>query len=149
MMPIKFLLSFIISLAFTLLSLHTAHAANITGAWKTIDDGTGKPRSIVRISESNGQFDGAIEKIFSEPNEDPNPMCDKCQGALKDQPILGMKIIHQMKKHEEEYKDGTIMDPDIGKIYKCKLWLEDSGKKLKVRGYIGPLFRTQTWLRAE
>jgi uncharacterized protein (DUF2147 family) len=126
-----------------------ANTSSIIGAWKSIDDSTGKPRSIVRISESNGLFEGVIEKGFREPNEDPNPKCDKCQGELKDKPIIGMKIINQMKKHEDEYKDGTILDPDNGKIYKCKLWLEVGGKKLKVRGYIGPLFRTQTWLREE
>jgi uncharacterized protein (DUF2147 family) len=134
-------------------SLSAAHVSadtsSIIGAWKSIDDGNGKPRSIVRISESGGIYEGAIEKIFPEPNEDTNPKCDKCSGELKDKPILGMKIINQMKKHESEYKDGTIMGPDNGKIYKCKLWLEDNGRKLKVRRYIGPLFRTQTWLREE
>jgi uncharacterized protein (DUF2147 family) len=126
-----------------------ADSSSIIGAWKSIDDGNGKPRSIVRISENAGVIEGVIEKIFPESNEDPNPKCDKCQGELRDKPILGMKIINQMKKHNDEYKDGTIMDPDNGKIYKCKLWLEDGGKKLKVRGYIGPLFRTQTWLHIE
>jgi uncharacterized protein (DUF2147 family) len=139
-----------ILVAASLFSAHSrADTSSIIGAWKSIDDGNGKPRSIVRINENSGIYEGAIEKIFPEPNEDPNPKCDKCPGELKDKPILGMKIINQMKKHEEEYKHGTIMDPDNGKIYKCKLWLEEGGKKLKVRGYIGPLFRTQTWLREE
>jgi uncharacterized protein (DUF2147 family) len=141
------------SLILLAVSLFTGHShadtSSIIGAWKSIDDSTGKPRSIVRISETNGLYEGVIEKGFPEPNEEPNRKCDKCPGELKDKPIIGMKIINQMKKHEEEYKDGTIMDPDNGKIYKCKLWLEDGGKKLKVRGYIGPLFRTQTWLREE
>ncbi len=141
--------SLILLLASVFAAQAHADSASILGAWKTIDDGTGKPRSIVRISENAGVVEGAIEKVFPEPHENPNPLCDKCQGALKDKPILGMKIINQMKKHEDEYKDGTVMDPDNGKIYKCKLWLEDGGKKLKVRGYIGPLFRTQTWLRIE
>ncbi|MEY4730389.1 MAG: hypothetical protein RL020_1547 [Pseudomonadota bacterium] len=141
---------FSLILLFGLFATHAhADSSSIIGAWKSIDDGNGKPRSIVRISESGGMYEGAIEKLFPEPNEDANPKCDKCQGELKDKPILGMKIINQMKKHEDEYKHGTIMDPDNGKIYKCKLWLEDGGKKLKVRGYIGPLFRTQTWLREE
>jgi uncharacterized protein (DUF2147 family) len=139
----------VLSAFLTATCINAAYAADIIGAWKSIDDSTGKPRSIVRISETNGSYEGVIEKIFPEPNEEPNPKCDKCKDALKDKPILGMKIINQMKKHEEEYKHGTIMDPDNGKIYKCKLWLEDGGKKLKVRGYIGPLFRTQTWLKEE
>jgi uncharacterized protein (DUF2147 family) len=142
---------FLILLVFFGLFATLAHAdsSSIVGAWKSIDDSTGKPRSIVRISESNGLYEGVIEKGFREPNEDANPKCNKCTGELKDKPIIGMKIINQMKKHEEVYKEGTITDPDNGKTYKCKLWLEDGGKKLKVRGYIGPLFRTQTWLREE
>lgn len=32
-----------------------------------------------------------------------------------------------------------------GKDYKCSIWLEDG--KLKVRGYIGFLYETQTWKR--
>jgi uncharacterized protein (DUF2147 family) len=145
----KHIYTFLLVAPLIAICISTAHAADITGAWKTIDDGNGKPRSIVHIKENGGIYEGAIEKIFPEPNEDPNPVCDKCQGALKDKPILGLKIINQIKKVEDEYKDGTIMDPDNGKTYKCKMWLEDEGKKLKVRGYIGPLFRTQTWLRAE
>lgn len=139
------------SVLFILVMLSPAYAcaADIAGAWKTIDDNSGKPRSIVRIDESGGQFEGVIEKLFSEPNEDPNPLCDKCHGAHRGKPILGMKIINQMKKVVDEYKDGTIMDPDNGKFYNCKIWVEDGGKKLKVRGYIGPFYRTQTWLRAE
>ncbi|HZW22977.1 DUF2147 domain-containing protein [Noviherbaspirillum sp.] len=121
------------------------------GVWKTIDDESGKPKSLVRITESNGELRGKIEKLFREPGEDPNPKCEKCEGALKDQPVIGMTIITGMKKDGSEYNGGQILDPNNGKVYKSKMTVVDGGKKLDVRGYIGVpmLGRTQTWVRQE
>ncbi|SFI00205.1 Uncharacterized conserved protein, DUF2147 family [Collimonas sp. OK307] len=123
------------------------------GLWKTIDDHSGKPRSLMRVTESNGEFLGKVEKLLREPGEDQHPKCGKCEGALKDQPILGMTVMTGMK-HEgnsNEYVDGRLFDPDSGNTYKGKMTLIDNGKKLNVRGYIGiPLLgRSQTWLREE
>jgi uncharacterized protein (DUF2147 family) len=54
------------------------------------------------------------------------------------------------KKDGDEYVDGQILDPDNGKVYRCKVRLA-GGKKLSVRGYIGVpmLGRSQTWVRQE
>ena len=42
------------------------------------------------------------------------------------------------------------IDPDNGKTYSCTIWLNDANKdKLNVRGYIGPFFRTQEWIRTD
>jgi uncharacterized protein (DUF2147 family) len=121
------------------------------GLWKTIDDQTGKPKSLVRITESQGEYQGRIEKLFRPAGEEQNPTCDKCEGANKDQPILGMTIITGMKPEGDEYGGGRILDPASGKVYKSTMRLLDDGKKLNVRGYVGvPLFgRTQTWIREE
>lgn len=128
-----------------------AQDASPIGIWKTIDDATGKPKSLIRISESNGELRGRIEKLFREAGEEANPKCDKCEGTLKDQPILGMTILTGMKKDGSEYNGGQILDPGNGKVYRSKMSLADDGKKLDVRGYIGVpmLGRTQTWVRAE
>jgi uncharacterized protein (DUF2147 family) len=142
-----------LSLAASALVAASAMAQDGTpvGVWKTIDDETGKPKSLVRITESNGELRGKIEKLFREPGEDPNPKCEKCEGTLKDQPVIGMTIITGMKKDGSEYNGGQILDPNNGKVYKSKLTLVDGGKKLDVRGYIGVpmLGRTQTWIRQE
>lgn len=121
------------------------------GVWKTIDDETGKPKSLIRISEANGELKGRIEKLFRDAGEDPNPKCDKCEGQLKDQPIVGMTILTGMKKDGDEYNGGKILDPANGKVYKSKMAIAEGGKKLDVRGYIGVpmLGRTQTWVRVE
>lgn len=73
-------------------------------------------------------------------------MCGKCQGADKDKPIVGLVIIRDLVPSGDRYKGGTILDPEDGKVYKAEIWVDDG--KLKVRGYAGMLYRTQTWLKA-
>jgi uncharacterized protein (DUF2147 family) len=124
---------------------------SLVGLWKTIDDETGKPKSLVRITENNGEFKGKVEKLFRSSDQDQNPKCTKCEDANKDQPIIGMTILTGMRKEDDEYTGGHILDPNNGKVYKSKMSLIDDGKKLKLRGYIGVpmLGRTQVWLREE
>lgn len=121
------------------------------GLWKSIDDQTGKPKALIRINDMHGELKGKIEKLYREPGEEQNPKCIKCEGVLKDQPIIGMTILFGMKQDGNEYVDGQIIDPANGKVYKSKMSLVEEGKKLHVRGYIGvPLLgRTQTWIREE
>jgi uncharacterized protein (DUF2147 family) len=121
------------------------------GLWKNIDDVTNKPKALIRITENGGVFEGRIEKLFKAPDEDQNPKCVKCDGANKDQPIIGMKFLWDLKKDGDEYNGGQILDPNNGKVYKSKLELTEGGKQLKVRGYIGVpmLGRSQTWIRQE
>ena len=130
-----------------------ASAANDSpvGAWKTIDDATGKPKSIVRITDNGGVLQGKIEKLFRSPEENQNPVCDKCTGANKDQPIIGLTILTGLKKDGKEWTGGEITDPASGKVYKSKAELAEGGSKLQVRGYVGvPMFgRSQTWVREE
>ncbi|HOP49883.1 MAG TPA: DUF2147 domain-containing protein [Ignavibacteriales bacterium] len=111
--------------------------------WKTIDDETGKPKSIVEIYEKNGKIFGKIVDLFREPNEDQDPICTKCEDFRKNQKIRGMVIITNLQKNGDVYEGGEILDPKKGKIYKCKIWLENG--VLKVRGYWGFIYRTQTW----
>jgi uncharacterized protein (DUF2147 family) len=120
------------------------------GLWKTIDDKTNKPRSIVRIVEENGEFKGIVEKGLVE-GESPDKVCEKCDPPRKNQKILGMTFMWGLKKDGNEFKGGEILDPDNGKIYKCKMKLVEGGKKLDVRGFIGIslIGRTQTWLREQ
>lgn len=140
---------FIISVLFS--STAIAQDASPVGVWKTIDDQTGKPKSLVRITDNNGELRGKVERLFREPDDEQNPKCDKCTDERKDQPIIGMVILTGMKKEGSEYNGGQILDPASGKIYKSKMSLSEGGKKLDVRGYIGVpmLGRTQTWERVE
>jgi uncharacterized protein (DUF2147 family) len=119
----------------------------ITGKWKTVDDKSGHERSVVEIFERNGKFFGKIVKLYRKPGEDPDPICDECDpdDDRYKKKIIGMEIIREMKKSGNEYEDGTVLDPESGKVYRAKLWAE--GSELHVRGYWGPFYRTQTWRR--
>lgn len=111
------------------------------GTWKTIDDETGEAKSLVKIYERNGKLYGKIIKLF----KNPDATCDACEGEDHGKPIKGMVIMWGLEQDGDEWEDGKIFDPKKGKTYNCKIWLEDG--KLKVRGYAGPFFRTQTWHR--
>jgi uncharacterized protein (DUF2147 family) len=118
----------------------------VIGKWKTIDDKTGKPKSIIEIYEKDGKIYGKIIDILNPANK--KNLCTACTGAEKNKPIMGMILINGLTKDDNEYNGGTILDPTNGKIYKCYIELE-SQDKLKVRGYIGLsiIGRTQYWFR--
>lgn len=130
-------------------NLAAADASTPVGQWKTIDDETNVPRSIVEISEVNGELQGRVTKIFYRPDEKPDPVCEKCDGPRKDQPIIGMIFLWGLKPDGNGWAGGHILDPKNGKTYNAKLSLQDAGNMLRVRGFIGtPLLgRSQTWLR--
>lgn len=119
------------------------------GLWKSIDDLTNKPAALIRITEIDGKLQGRIEKIFPEPGESANPVCEECEGDLKNQPVVGMIILKGMHLAGDEYIGGQILDPDSGKIYRCTMKMLDGGNKLIIRGYVGiPLLgRSQVWVR--
>ena len=127
-----------------------ALAASPAGLWKSIDDKTGKPRSLIRISETDGIFSGVVEKGLLE-GDTGEKICDKCTDERKDQKIIGMTIIKDIKQKNGSYEGGSILDPDNGKVYKCKMKLNEAGDKLEVRGFVGfsLLGRSQTWVREE
>jgi uncharacterized protein (DUF2147 family) len=120
-----------------------------TGLWEQVDENTGKPESWFKITERNGVYEGALVKIFYKPGEDPNWVCDKCQGAEKGRPVLGLTLIKGMQRNGLSYENGTIMDPRDGSVYRALMRLTPDGKKLEMRGYLGiSLFgRSQVWNR--
>ena len=130
-------------------SINFLSAQSVFGKWKTIDDRTGKPKGIINIYKKDGQMYGFIEKILEEGKEDA--LCVKCDGKLKDEPIIGMEIIKGGEKNEDgEWKGKHLFDPEQAMTFRFKIWLNpDNEDELKVRGYLAFLFRTQTWLRVE
>ena len=135
-----------VTLFFVLYSLCIS-GQGITGTWKTIDDETGEPKSIVRIYEKNQKVYGEIIEILNPKKK--NSVCDKCEGELKNEPILGMTIIKEMVKNDDLYEDGTILNPSTGKVYKCRLMLSEDINKLQVRGYVAFFYKTQFWERVK
>ncbi|CAB3771311.1 DUF2147 domain-containing protein [Paraburkholderia solisilvae] len=124
-----------------------AQSDSPVGTWQTIDDHTHQPKAIVEITQDdNGTLTG---KVIKGINEEPGRRCTACTDARKDQPVIGMTIINDMKKDGDVWDGGQILDPGNGKVYRCKMHTEDGGQKLIVRGYIGVslLGRSQTWIR--
>lgn len=136
----------LLALAAASLSLFAADAP-LAGKWKTYDEKTGKPKSIVSIYEENGAFSGKVEAGLDPTRA--GRRCDACTDERKGQPIVGMVIIRNMKKTGDEFTGGDILDPENGNVYRCKLKLSSDGRKLTVRGFLGvSLFgRSQIWTR--
>jgi len=117
------------------------------GTWRTVDEKSGKVMSQVEVYEEGGKLFGKITGLTEPNDKDGKPKtCNKCPGADKDKPIVGLVIIKDLSLSGDRYKGGTIMDPEDGKVYKAEVWVEDG--KLKVRGYLGLFYKTQTWLKA-
>ena len=118
------------------------------GLWRSIDDKTGEPKAEIRITDSNGALLGRIEKSLRKEGMQ-RPSCDECTDERKGKPIAGLEIIRGGKKAEgkDVWEGGRILDPENGKEYRASFTPIDGGKKLEVRGYLGPFWRTQTWNR--
>jgi uncharacterized protein (DUF2147 family) len=140
----------IVLLAFVLCSvLETNAQVNmVLGQWKTIDDETGAAKSIVEVYEKEGKIFGKIIDILNPADKDK--ICIYCKGDEKNQPLIGLNIIKGLQLDGDRYEDGTIFDPEKGKEYNAKIWVEnDTPNTLMVRGYIAFLYRTQEWIRVE
>ena len=124
--------------------------ATPVGLWKTIDDETKAEKSLVRITEAGGVLSGRVEK-FLDPKTKADAVCEKCTDERAGKPVLGMTIIRGAKADgdRQHWEGGEILDPNNGKVYKLRLKPVDGGKALEVRGYIGPFFRNQQWIRVE
>lgn len=119
------------------------------GLWKTIDDDGKTAKSLVRISEQGGTLVGSIDKLL-DPKDPADAKCDKCSDDRKDKPIVGLQIIRGVKgEGDGTWGGGEVLDPNNGKTYRTRLKPIEGGKKLEMRGYIGPFYRTQTWIRVE
>jgi uncharacterized protein (DUF2147 family) len=134
----------------TLISASTSFAQTCSGKWITIDDETGKKKSIVELYKVDGKLYGKILYLFPREGREPNPKCTKCTDDRKNKPLVGLQIVRNLKWDGEEWYGGTIVDPENGKVYTVKIWVDpDNPDKLNVRGYIGPFFRTQNWVRTD
>ena len=125
-------------------------AQSAVGKWKTIDDKTGRVKSVVEITERNGLLYGKVIQLFRLPEEDQNPKCWECEDDRKGKLVLGMEILRDMKWNGSMYKGGTICDPKNGSLYSCEMWLKPGDNNtLEIRGYWGWVFRTQNWTRTK
>ncbi|HSD16295.1 MAG TPA: DUF2147 domain-containing protein [Thermomonas sp.] len=118
------------------------------GRWKTIDDATGKAKSVVEIYLArDGRLAGKVVEVL-DLKDGPNPTCDKCAGGNHGKPINGLVILWGLRSEGAgKWSGGRVLDPENGKDYKAKLELLEGGRKLGMSGCIAFLCRQQVWLR--
>lgn len=133
------------ALALALLPAAAFAQSSPVGRWKTIDDETGKVKSIVEITETNGTLQGKVVEVL-QSDRGPNPVCDKCEGPNKNKPVKGMTILWGLKKDGNQWTGGTVLDPAKGKTYKSKVKLLEANK-LGMSGCIAFICREQVWVR--
>jgi uncharacterized protein (DUF2147 family) len=132
-----------------------AFAQSPVGQWRTIDDRTGAERSVVEIvRESDGTLAGYIRHLADESRR--SAVCEACpEEHGKNQPLIGLKILWDVRSRGQNWDGGQILDPEEGKVYSVRLRPIDNGDRLEVRGFIrvplmgSTLGRTQTWHRVQ
>ncbi|WP_159273778.1 DUF2147 domain-containing protein [Variovorax boronicumulans] len=135
---------------FTVTAASAMAQSTPVGLWRNVDDKTGEAKAEIRIADANGALLGRIEKSLKKDTK-PDATCDECADDRKGKPIAGLEIIRGGKKAEgkDVWEGGKILDPENGKEYRASFTPIDGGKKLEVRGYLGPFWRTQTWNRVQ
>lgn len=125
-----------------------AQASTPVGLWRSVDDRTGEAKAEIRIVDQGGELSGRIEKVLKKGGK---PTCEECRDERKGAAIQGLEIIRAAKKADaqELWEHGRILDPENGKEYSLRLAPLEAGQKLQVRGYLGPFYRTQTWVRVQ
>ena len=120
------------------------------GLWRNIDDKTGEAKAEIRIREAGGVLNGVLETRLSKEAK-PEDLCTECTDDRKGKPLLGLELIRGARKAEDKavWEGGKILDPENGRNYTLRMTPVDGGKKLEVRGSIGPFGRTQTWIRVQ
>ena len=136
------------AILFASLALPALAQMSPVGTWHTMDEKTGEIKSQIVISEAGGVVSGKIDKVLRKDAK-PDAVCDECSDDRKGKPIVGLEIIRGAKKAagKDVWEGGKILDPENGKNYTLRLTPIEGGKKLEVRGSIGPFGRTQTWVR--
>ena len=138
------------AILFTVTAVSAMAQSTPVGLWRNVDDKTGEVKAEISIAETHGALSGRIEKALGKDAK-PGAVCSECSDDRKDKPMVGLDIIRGGKKAEgkEVWEGGKILDPENGKEYRASFTPIDGGKKLEVRGYLGPFYRNQTWLRVE
>ncbi len=136
---------FLAVLAALLVALPAFAQSSPVGTWRTIDEATNQPKSIVRVFERGGQLFGEIVRLLPEGRR-----CVDCAARFNGQDLRGTEILSGFTRSGSTWEGGRITDPKNGRTYRAKMQIQSDGR-LKVWGYVGmdtPLTRrAQYWVR--
>lgn len=119
-----------------------AHSVSPIGVWRALDDVSGEPRMIVRVFAENDEVKAVVQSLVG---GDADAKCDRCEGKLHNQTIVGMQILKGLRWKDGDYKGGQLLDIGSGKTYACSMRVADDGSKLLLRGYTGFTFKNRVW----
>jgi uncharacterized protein (DUF2147 family) len=134
----------IIAITILFITSHFIYAqSEITGVWLTQDK-----EVKVEIYENNGKYFGKTIWLKNPNTKKGNPRLDERNPnqSLRKRSLLNLVILTDFICEDKEWIDGRLYDPNEGETYSCKMWLE-TPKVLKVRGYVGFLYETETWTK--
>ena len=125
----------------------SALAQDVIGKWK-LEDGT----AIVEVYKVGNVYNGKIVWLQEPTEPDGTPAVDSNNPdkKLRTRPLIGLNMLHGLKKDGKKYSGGKIYDPGNGKTYNCSMQVD--GNTLKVRGSLdsmGILGRTMDWFRVK
>ena len=147
-------------LVFVLVSGVCFAADPAEGFWISVDEKSGKATAGWEIFTVEGLLFGRILSVADHPQTE---LATKCKdsypsfpvvGKVSEMPIVGTPWIFSLARDKQpgSWSGGQIIDPNDGKIYKCKItYRPQDGKKflqdtLEMRGEIGlGIGRSQFW----
>ncbi len=127
-----------LTMALALLSM-AGYSQEVLGKWLT-EAGDAQ----VEIYQSGDKLNGRIVWLAQGPETKDKHNPDE---SLRSRKLMGVNILSGLSKSKDRWEGGRIYNPKNGKSYKCAIWLD--GEQLKVRGYLGMFYETQTWKRKQ
>lgn len=120
---------------------------DVVGKWRTANG-----KGVIEIYKSkNGTYEGRVLGGDPQKDKNGNPVMTDVKNPDPNKrhlPTRGMVILTNFVFEDDEWIDGNVYNPEDGKDYSCKIWMDDYNT-LNLRGYVGIslLGRTEKWTR--